>query len=359
MRIGIIGAGQLGQMLGAAARELGMECLFVDPCAAPPAASEGRVICQAFDDAGALAELARDCDVVTYEFENVPVDALLAIAADVTVYPPPEALRIAQDRLSEKQLFDQLDIPLPAYRAVDSLSDLKIAADALGLPLVLKTRRFGYDGKGQCVVRDAGDIDSAWDQLGEQALIAEAFVSFDYEVSVIGVRNPDGEIAIWPLTHNEHSDGSLRQSRAPAAAELLEPAAAYMRRMLERLDYVGVLALELFVVGENLLANEFAPRVHNSGHWTIEGADTSQFSNHLRAICGQPPGSTACSEHAGMINLIGRMPEAAARLERPNCYLHDYGKTPRAGRKLGHVTLVAKSAAERDQQLLEIAQTVT
>lgn len=360
MRIGIIGGGQLGQMLGAAAKQLGMQCTFVDPSESAPASREGPVMQKAFDDPEALAELAANCDVITYEFENVPVQALREIADAVPVYPPPDALRIAQDRLNEKQLFEQLNIALPAYHAIDSVDDLHDAVARLRLPLVLKTRRFGYDGKGQFVIRTADDVDTAWQELGEHPLIAEAFVPFDYEVSVIGVRNPGGDVAVWPLTRNEHAEGILRTSRAPVADdELFERASAYMRRLLSHLDYVGVLSLELFVVERRILANEFAPRVHNSGHWTIEGAVTSQFTNHILAITGQRPGSTACPYFAGMINLIGEIPDEAATLVGPHVFLHNYGKAAREGRKLGHITIVAESAAERDQLLSEVGKSVT
>ena len=359
MRIGVIGGGQLGRMLGIAARALDLECRFLDPSESPPAACAGDVIRKPFDDADALSELAASCDVVTYEFENVPVEALLAIADRVTVYPPPEALRISQDRLNEKQLFDRLDIPLPGYRVIDSLQQLEAAIDDLGLPLVVKTRRFGYDGKGQRVISEHRHAKTAWNELREHPLIAEAWVAFDYEVSVIGVRNPAGEIAVWPLTRNEHVDGILRTSLAPVEdAALFERASDFMHRMLQHLDYVGVLALELFVVDEQLLANEFAPRVHNSGHWTIEGAETSQFTNHLLAITGRAPGSTACPAHTGMINLIGSMP-TAADLDDPRAHLHDYDKTPRPGRKLGHVTIVANSPEARDERLRHLGESVT
>jgi len=355
MRIGIVGAGQLGQMLGFAARDLGLECRFVDPSDAPPAASAGDVIRRPFDDDVALAELAATCDVVTYEFENVPVEALLRISDRVPVYPPPEALRHAQDRLAEKRLFDSLQIPLPNYRAVDSLDDLRQAAADIGLPLVLKTRRLGYDGKGQFLVRETDDIPRAWNALGGDPLVAESWVNFDCEVSAIGVRTPGGAIALYPLTRNEHSGGILRQSTAPVDDALLESIAGqYMTALLTRLDYVGVLALELFVTGDRLLANEFAPRVHNSGHWTIEGAETSQFANHLRAITSQAPGPTACRGHAGMLNLIGTIPPAARHLDIPGCHLHEYGKAPRTGRKLGHITVVADTAAERDRRLRQL-----
>ena len=355
MRIGIIGAGQLGQMLGFAARGMEADCLFVDPSDSPPAAECGEVIQKPFDDSGALAELAASCDVITYEFENVPVEALHKIEGKVPIYPPADALRHSQDRLDEKRLFDSLGIPLPGYHAIDTREDMAAAVDALGLPVVIKTRRLGYDGKGQFIIRKHDDLDEAWKKLGSNALIAEQWVNFDYEVSCIGARNVDGEIVIYPLSHNVHEDGILRTSRSPVdAPALTERAEAYVRRLLNHLNYVGVLALELFVCGDELLANEFAPRVHNSGHWTIEGSATSQFENHLRAVTNQPLGPTTSIGHAGMINLIGTIPESA-RSQREG-YLHDYGKAPRPGRKLGHITVITDTAADRDKLVDIIAQ---
>jgi 5-(carboxyamino)imidazole ribonucleotide synthase len=358
MRIGIIGAGQLGQMLGFAARGMKADCLFVDPSDSPPAAECGDVIQKPFDDSDALAELAASCDVITYEFENVPVGALHKIEGKVPIYPPADALRHSQDRLDEKRLFDSLGIPLPGYHAIDTREDLAAAVDALGLPVVIKTRRLGYDGKGQFVIRKHDDLDEAWKKLGSNSLIAEQWVNFDYEVSCIGARNVDGEIAIYPLSHNIHEDGILRTSRSPVdAPALAERAEAYVRRLLNHLNYVGVLALELFVCGDELLANEFAPRVHNSGHWTIEGSATSQFENHLRAVTNQPLGPTTSIGYAGMINLIGTIPESA-RSQREG-YLHDYGKAPRPGRKLGHITVITDTAAARDKLVDIIGQSVT
>ena len=358
MRIGIIGAGQLGQMLGFAARALDTEVRFIDPSEDPPAAVRGKVIQSAFDDPIALVALADTCDVITYEFENVPVEALAHIEGIAPVYPPAAALRQSQDRLDEKKLFGELDISLPGYHPIDTRDDLNDAADKLGLPMVIKTRRFGYDGKGQLVVRTAADLDSAWKSLGGQALIAEQWISFDYEVSCIGVRSVSGEIAIYPLARNIHDEGILRTSRSPFDEPgLTEKASDYVRRLLDHLDYVGVLALELFVVGDELLANEFAPRVHNSGHWSIEGSKTSQFENHLRAILDLPLGSTASTGHAGMINLIGEISAATRSLEIG--VLHDYGKAPREARKLGHVTVVADTAEQRDALIDIIDNSVT
>lgn len=358
MRIGIIGAGQLGQMLGFAARKLGHSCCFLDPSDDPPARVAGPVIQADFDDRVALAVLADKSDVVTYEFENVPVEALMAIADLVPIYPPPAALQLAQDRLAEKKLFESLAIPLAQYRAIDSMKDLEAAVASMGLPLVLKTRRMGYDGKGQFVIRTAAQIDEAWSSLGGQDLVAEQWIRFDYEVSAIGVRNLDGDSATYCLTQNEHVGGILQTSRAPVEnRNLTEQAQKYITRLLEHLDYVGVLALELFVVGDALLANEFAPRVHNSGHWTLEGSETSQFANHVLAITNQPPGPIENRGYAGMVNLIGQIPDAARHLTHGD--LHDYGKAPRPGRKLGHITVVTAAEADRDCLLAEIEGFVT
>lgn len=358
MRVGIIGAGQLGQMLGFAARKLGIEVRFVDPSKKPPAAACGKVIQSRFDDPVALIALAETCDVISYEFENVPVEALQHVDGLAPVYPPASALKFSQDRLQEKQMFDSLEIPLASYHAVSSRADLDDAAKKLGLPMVIKTRRFGYDGKGQFVVKQAEQLDAAWQALGDQPLIAEKWVMFDYEISCIGVRSVSGETAIYPISRNVHIDGILRTSRSPLDMPALsEIASDYVHRLLGHLNYVGVLALELFVVGDQLLANEFAPRVHNSGHWTIEGSATSQFENHIRAILDMPLGSTNSLGHAGMVNLIGNIPDSLRAEISGN--LHDYGKTARPGRKLGHVTVLADTAAECDALVEKIDKTVT
>ncbi|MGI9260504.1 MAG: 5-(carboxyamino)imidazole ribonucleotide synthase [Woeseiaceae bacterium] len=358
-RIGIIGAGQLGQMLGYAGQRLGLECVFLDPSERPPAATVGPVLKYSFDSEQGLAELAREVDVITYEFENVPVEAVRNLPEGTTVYPPVGALEFAQDRLAEKNLFQKLDIPVPGFRPVESADDLRTASKELGLPIVLKTRRLGYDGKGQRVVHEDSEIDAAVDELGAKDLIAEQWVPFDFEVSAIGARNASGKIAHYPLSRNEHRNGILHMSRAPGDyAALQQTATDYLERLMNELEYVGVLALELFVRDDALLANEFAPRVHNSGHWTIEGAQTSQFENHLRAILDMEPGPTDVTAPAGMLNLIGTMPEDREAFENPPCFLHDYGKEPRPGRKLGHVTVVATDPAERDQILEKLAKSL-
>ncbi len=353
MKVGIIGAGQLGQMLGLAGKHLDVEFTFLDPVPEPPARIAGPVLRFPFDSNAGLRELASSVDVLTYEFENVPVEAIEKVADRVNVFPPLEALGNAQDRLLEKKLFESLAIPVPTHAAVDTEEDLHKAVKAIGLPLILKTRRFGYDGKGQELINSESEISAAYEALQGRSLIAEQWVDLDREISAIGARSPEGEIAIYPITENRHRDGILRMSRAPDASDdIADQARKYLTALLTRLQYVGVLALEFFVQGNHLLANEFAPRVHNSGHWTIEGSVTSQFENHLRAILNMPLGDTSAVAHAGMINLIGSMP--ATLTESEWFHLHVYGKKPRPGRKLGHVTVLADSAAERDQRLADI-----
>jgi len=357
--VGIIGAGQLGRMLGFAGQKMGLEFVFLDPSDDPPAAVIGPVLKYPFDCDEGLAKLAAMTDIVTYEFENVPVAAIERVAPTTAVFPPARALKHAQDRMSEKTLFETLAIPVPGFRAVDSKEDLRRAAREIGLPVVVKTRRLGYDGKGQFIVRSTDEIETACRALGSNDLIAEEWIAFDREISALGARNVSGEIVHYPLTENEHRNGMLRISRAPAdTADLVAAAQDYLAKLLERLDYVGVIALELFVTSNGLLANEFAPRVHNSGHWTIEGAQTSQFENHLRAILDMPLGDTAMLGFAGMVNLIGKMPADRSILGTAPWHLHDYGKTPRPGRKLGHATIVTTSAAERDSALEHVSAVV-
>lgn len=355
-RIGVIGAGQLGQMLGLAGESMGLSFTFLDPAPEPPARTAGDVIACPFDRRDGLSRLAALTDIVTFEFENVPVDAVEALQQNTIVHPSADALRHAQDRLREKRLFESLSIPVAPYAAVDSVQDIRDAAARLGLPLVLKTRRLGYDGKGQAVLQADEDIEPACTRFGGTGLIAEQWVPFDREISVIGVRRANGEVGVYPLTENQHGEGILRVSRAPV--DIGPPgrqACDSLERLMQHLEYVGVLAVEFFVSGDRLLANEFAPRVHNSGHWTIEGTITSQFENHLRAILDMPLGDTSAIGHAGMINLIGSIPDAARRLPGRSCFLHDYGKTPRPGRKLGHITVIADGPQERDEQLAALS----
>lgn len=336
---------------------MGHEFVFLDPSDNPPANSVGPVLQFAYDSEDGLKQLVARTDLLTYEFENVPVAALSSVASETNVYPPVKALALAQDRVTEKQMFESIDIPVAGFRAIDSLSDLDKALASIGLPLVLKTRRLGYDGKGQLVVRDPTEGPDAFAALGSRDLIAEQWIPFDREISIIGSRRPGGAVCVYPLTENQHVDGILNVSRAPAGPSTLQSTAEhYLANLLHHLDYVGTLALELFVIGDELLANEYAPRVHNSGHWTIEGAKTSQFENHLRAILDLPLGDTGMQGFAGMINLIGKLPMASDLAKVGEFYLHDYGKSPRFGRKLGHVTVVADTAAERDHKLRALAK---
>jgi 5-(carboxyamino)imidazole ribonucleotide synthase len=351
MTIGVLGAGQLGRMMALAGYPLGLDFLFLDAQPGTPANQVAPQLTGSFTDAALLAELASRCSVVTFDWENVPAASLDVLEPKVAIAPPRAALATAQDRLLEKQLFKQLRIPTNLTQAVDSLADLERAVATIGLPGVLKTRRLGYDGKGQFVLRKTADVAQAWQELGGVPSLYEQHVPFDYEVSAIGVRGRDGEFAMYPLNRNLHAGGILRLTLAPWKAPRLEAAARRtLRRVMEHFNYVGVLAIEFFVRRGQLLANEMAPRVHNSGHWTIEGAVTSQFENHLRAVAGLPLGSTAARGHSAMLNLIGTMPKRQKLLDEPGLHLHDYGKVARTGRKLGHMTIVESTARKAEQR---------
>ncbi|MEA9653706.1 5-(carboxyamino)imidazole ribonucleotide synthase [Xanthomonas campestris pv. raphani] len=360
--VGILGGGQLARMLVLAGAPLGLRFAVFDPAADACAGQVAPLQVGAFDDAAALAGFATQVDVLTFDFENVPAASAQQLATQVPVFPNPAALAIAQDRLSEKTLFRELGIPVPEFAAIDDRAGLDAALARIGAPCVLKTRRFGYDGKGQFRIKTLADADAAWDALGAQAatagLIVEAFVPFEREVSVVAVRGRDGGFRAWPLTENWHVDGVLSASLAPASVDagLQEAAEAHARALAERLDYVGVFALELFVRDGTLLANEMAPRVHNSGHWTIEGAETSQFENHVRAVLGLPLGSTAMRGHACMLNWLGAMPDAAAFLAVPGGHWHDYGKQARDGRKVGHAMVRADTPTLLAQLLGDVGQ---
>ncbi len=360
MRLGILGGGQLGLMLAEAASLVGVSCTLLDPSGDAPAGRAGELLEGAYDDPGMLATLARTCDVATYEFENVPVAAARRLAELIPTYPPPVALEVAQDRLSEKSMFERLGIATPGFAPVDGIDDLRGAVEALGLPVVLKTRRGGYDGKGQAVLHTDADLDAAWESLGGVPLLAEEHVAFERELSILAVAGADGT-AVYPIVENTHVEGILRRSVAPAP-DLSELATAQAERavrgILRELDYRGVIALELFQVGNDVLANEMAPRVHNSGHWTIEGATTSQFENHVRAVVGLPLGSTDMSGTAGMVNCVGSMPDPSAIDAVADAHLHDYGKAPRPGRKLGHVTVTAADRPTLDARLHRLDEAI-
>jgi 5-(carboxyamino)imidazole ribonucleotide synthase len=355
--IGILGGGQLGYMLALAGYPLGLHFRFLDPSPEAPVGRIAQRVTADYTDQAALEKFSSGLELVTYEFENVPVEAANFLAERVPVYPPPAALEAAQDRLAEKVLFRKLGIVTTEFAPVSNPGELEAAVKTLGLPAVLKTSRMGYDGKGQWILRTAEDVAKAKSELPPVKLILERFVPFTRELSVLAVRSRNGETAIYPLVENHHRSGILRLSLAPAPR--LEPsiqrtAEKAAHRILESLKYVGVLAIEFFEHQGELLANEMAPRVHNSGHWTIEGAVTSQFENHLRAVLGLPLGSTGPAGHCAMLNLIGDLPDSSEVLAVPDAHLHLYGKSPRAGRKLGHVTLRAASPERLALRLSEL-----
>ncbi|MGH8250792.1 MAG: 5-(carboxyamino)imidazole ribonucleotide synthase [Steroidobacteraceae bacterium] len=360
MHIGIIGAGQLGRMMALSGIPLGLRFTMYDRSAGAPGAAVAPLVTGEFDDRRRLARFARGVDAVTFDWENVPGESLRAIARIAPVWPPPRALAVAQDRVLEKRMFARLGIPVAPWASVDDRAGLLRAIAKLGTPGILKTRRLGYDGKGQAKIDNAAEADAGWRRLQGQPLVYERFVNFSREVSLVAARDRAGRIACYPLAENRHHGGILAETRAPfASAPLQRIAERHQRRLMQAFGYVGVLCIEYFVERGRLVANEMAPRVHNSGHWTIEGAETSQFENHVRAIAGLPLGSTRPCAHAVMFNLIGRLPPAQPLLALPGAHWHDYGKAPRPGRKLGHLTLIARSRRERDRIAAKIATRIS
>jgi 5-(carboxyamino)imidazole ribonucleotide synthase len=395
MTVGVLGGGQLGRMLGLAGIPLGLRFRFLDPGGdGAPAAAVGRVVEGDYADPEAVDRFAHGLDVVTWEFENVPVETARRLAERVPVFPPPEALEAAQDRWVEKETFRALGIPVAPTRPVSTRGELDAAVVELGLPAVLKTRRFGYDGKGQVVIRSAAGIDEAWEALGGRPLVLEAFVDFSRELSLVVARSVSGETRAWPLSENVHRRGILRTSRVPAASAARQAEAeAHGVALLDHLGYVGVLAVEFFETGAGLVANEMAPRVHNSGHWSQDGALTSQFENHVRAILDLPLGPTGLRGGVGggasggdssgggssgggisgggisgggtgaaaMVNFIGGVPPRAAALGTAGEQaesgvvraLHLYDKAPRPGRKVGHLNLWGADPEAVDRALAE------
>jgi len=346
-------------MLALAGYRLGVEFRFFDPNSGAPVGQIGELIAADYGDHKALDRFLDGVDVVTYEFESIPLSTIRFVAERVKVFPPVLALETAQDRILEKSLFQELGIPTPPFAPVDSLDDLKSAATRIGFPFVVKTRRMGYDGKGQAVIREAASVEKVWKRLGGSRLIVERYVSFQHELSVIGVRDQAGREVFYPPIENVHREGVLRRSIAPAPCATPETSALaidYSRRLMDRLEYVGVLALELFSVDGTLLANEMAPRVHNSGHWTIEGAETSQFENHLRAILSLPLGATTPTGTSLMLNILGHIPPVQSVLAVEGAHLHLYGKAPTEKRKVGHVTLVAPNAVAIEQRAGELLE---
>lgn len=341
---------------------LGLRLRFFDRAADAPAGKIAECITADFNDLAALERFASGLDLITYEFENVPASSAEYLAGRVPRFsPPPRALEIAQDRHTQKRFFREIGVPTPLFRPVSTHADLASAVESAGLPAVLKTRRWGYDGKGQFMLRESADVDRAWEIMGGVPLILENFVRFHREISLIAVRSVTGEVMFYPLTENHHREGILRFSIAPApgvSAALQERAQSCAEKIFAAMDYAGVLTLEMFEAGGELLVNEMATRVHNSGHWTIEGAETSQFENHLRAIIGLPLGSARACGCSAMVNFIGSLPEAAEALAIPGTHLHFYGKKERPGRKLGHATVCARShtdLADSLQRLRKLA----
>ncbi len=357
MRVGIVGAGQLGRMLAQAGSRLGMQFNFLDPSHEACAAEFGKLICTTYGDAEGLFQLAEQSDFITFEFENVPPRAVERLAMQTPTQPGALALATARDRWAEKTLFQQLDIPVAEVRKVDSQEELAAVVAKLGLPLICKTRTLGYDGKGQKRLLQESDLANTFSELGEVPLIAERMVNFSQEVSIIAVRNHEGEVRCYPLAINEHRRGILHSSTPAPEHPLNSMAQSYIMATMDALHYVGVMAFEFFAVDDQLLANEIAPRVHNSGHWSIEGSECSQFENHLRALCDLPLGSTLSREPSCLLNLIGARPDYQALLAIPGVHLHDYGKQARPGRKIGHITLTASNSAllnERRHQVEEL-----
>ena len=347
MRIGVLGGGQLGMMLAQAGRPLGYEFRFFDPSPTACARTEGELIVGHFDDTAALARFAQGLDVATYEFENVPVATVEHVARTLPVYPGPESLRVAQDRVLEKQAFERIGFGTAPFRAAGSEHELRDAVASVGAPGVLKARKGGYDGRSQVVIQSTDEAPQAWRAIGAVPSIYEGFISFRRELSLVGVRARDGATAFYPLVENHHEGGILRTTIAPAS-HVPEPLQREAQRgvaaLMDHLAHVGVLTVEFFQIGGGaggaLLANEFAPRVHNSGHWTIEGAATSQFLSHVHAVVGDPLAAPEPVAPSIMVNLIGVAPPEALMRAVPHVHVHMYGKQPRPGRKIGHCTII-------------------
>jgi len=360
MTIAILGGGQLARMLVLAGTPLGLQFRCLDPS---PDAVAGHVcehVVAPFDDEAGLSALVRGASVVTFEFENVPAAVTELLQRLVPVRPHPRALAVGQDRLFEKQLFRHLGMAVPEYRIAGTLAELRTAVAEVGAPCIVKTRRLGYDGRGQARLRPGPELDASIVRAHQEltagnssGLIVERFVPFVRELSVLATRSLHGDIVVYPLVENVHEGGILRQSRAPAAdlsPSLQQAAVQFVQALLQDLDYVGTLAVELFDLGGSLVANEMAPRVHNSGHWTIEGSVCSQFENHVRAVAGLPLGSVAMAGGgvATMRNCIGTMPSREALLALGGVHAHCYGKASRENRKVGHLTVVGSERGPVD-----------
>ena len=341
MKIGVLGGGQLGQMLAQAGVRLGHNFTFLDPSPVACASAVGELILSPFAVGEPLSRLVERSDVLTAEFENVPATVAEAVAANKPIHPGPNAFFLSQNRLREKALFTRLGIETPRSVAVNNVAELRLAGEILGYPFILKTAELGYDGKGQWRIKNSDSLTSI---TITSPCIAEEFVPFERELSIVGVRAGTGETAFYPVVENIHHEGILIRTTAPALSPPNEEAQSYLLRIMEDLNYVGVCTLELFQLNGRLLANEIAPRVHNSGHWTIEGAECSQFENHIRAISGMQLGSTKLKERSVMLNILGSAPEITEAWKRPNIHLHLYGKSAAPKRKIGHVTITGDDA---------------
>ena len=359
--IGILGGGQLAQMLAQAGYPLGFRFVFFDPIEDACAGLVGKLIVADYENEMALEEFAKQCDYVTYDFENVPVKAAEFVQKRTQVFPHPKVLEVAQDRMSEKLLFKGLGIPVGDFHAVDSYSELIFAVKSCDYDGFLKTRRMGYDGKGQYRITKNTDLKELWSKIDGGSYIFEQAVHFVREISVIVVRNDNGDCLFYELCENKHKEGILTTSLVPAkASEASSQAHVYAKSIADHLSYVGVLVIEMFETQEGLFINEMAPRVHNSGHWTIEGAVTSQFENHLRAGIGLPLGSTEMSKgFSAMINWIGEIPQIALSIKEKDLYWHIYGKEDRPGRKVGHATVVAADANALHSKVVKLAELLT
>jgi 5-(carboxyamino)imidazole ribonucleotide synthase len=356
MRIGILGSGQLGMMLALAGAKLGHTFTFYDASTSTCTSALGPHTVAPFDDRKALTRFAERCDVITYEFENVPCDTAHFLESLKPVFPPARALEVSQDRVVEKEFLKSLGIATPRFVAVSTETELSAACNTLGYPCIVKTRRLGYDGKGQYRISAPSDIAPAWATLGGTPLIVEGFVPFTRELSVIATRDTHGAIALYPLSYNVHENGILHRSEIPApavSADVLHSAYQAVTKVLEALSYVGTLTIELFEVRGEILANEIAPRVHNSGHATIESVTSSQFENHIRSISGTTVMPVEIITRAVMYNVVGTHPSLDVLKQLPDCHIHLYNKAPRAGRKLGHITLL-NPTSEHDALVAEL-----
>lgn len=341
MNVGILGGGQLAQMLALAGIPLGLRFVFFEPAEECCAAGLGQHIKAGFTDREQLKKFAESVDIVTFEFENIPLAAIEFVGNITPTYPEIDALQAKQDRLVEKQLFQRLGISTPRFMDIKSRDDLDAAPDILGLPFVIKSRSGGYDGKGQWVLKSADQLAEVWAQIDGLPCIAEQWIDFCREVSIVAVQNRDADRVFYDLAENAHNRGILHTTINRPADPMAGKAQAIIGQLMDELNYCGAIALELFQVNDQLMANEFAPRVHNSGHWTIEGAGTSQFENHLRAILNLPLGDTECNGQWVMLNLVGDMPDLAKASGIRHGHLHDYRKQAKPGRKLGHLTVRA------------------